>query len=45
MSSYPSTKNRFMENYDSISASGPAYLFMPAMLIFGLLVTELTREK
>ena len=42
---YPMTKNRFVSNYDVITGTGPMYLFMPTMVIFGLVVSEIAREK
>ena len=43
--SFPSAVNRFMVNYDVTSVQGPLYFFIPPMILFGMIVSEIAREK
>ena len=42
---YPKTANKFIKGYDSIALHGPFYFFIPSIFIFGLLLSELVKEK
>ena len=43
--SFPVPRNRYLKGYDAVSMAGPMYFFIPPMLIFGLLVSEIVKEK
>lgn len=42
---YPSIPSRYLSGYDVISTSGPFYLFIPPMVTFVIVLTEIVREK
>ena len=42
---YPKPINRYLKGYDPVAVNGPLYFFIPPMLIFGLLVSEIVKEK
>ena len=42
---FPQPKNRFVKGYDAVSVQGPLYFFSPPLLVFGLLVSEIAKEK
>jgi ABC-type multidrug transport system ATPase subunit len=43
--SFPQPPNRFLKGYDSVSMTGPFYFFIPPMFVFGLLISEIVKEK
>lgn len=43
--SYPLPENRFLKGYDAVSMTGPLYFFIPPMFVFGLLISEIVKEK
>ena len=43
--SFPQPVNRFIKGFDPVAVNGPLYFFIPPMLIFGLLVSEIVKEK
>ena len=43
--SFPLPANRFLKGYDSPSMTGPFYFFIPPMFVFGLLISEIVKEK
>ena len=43
--SFPVPLIRFIKGIDVVSINGPLYFFIPPMLIFGLLMSEIVREK
>jgi hypothetical protein len=42
---YPRVPSRYLTGYDVISTSGPFYLFIPPMVTFVIVLTEIVREK
>ena len=42
---FPLPANRFLKGYDAVSMTGPFYFFIPPMFVFGLLVSEIVKEK
>ena len=42
---FPLPPNRFLKGYDAVSMAGPLYFFIPPMFVFGLLVSEIVKEK
>lgn len=44
-SSFPEPENRLFKGHDVVSVSGPLYFFIPPMLIFGLVLSEIVKEK
>lgn len=45
MSDFPHSSNRFIEGYDTVTMQGPLYFFLPPMIIFIMVMTEMVREK
>lgn len=45
LQSFPVPPNRFLKGYDAVSMTGPLYFFIPPMFVFGLLVSEIVKEK
>lgn len=45
MGDFPHTPNRFIEGYDTVTMQGPLYFFLPPMIIFIMVMTEMVREK
>ena len=45
MSDFPHTSSRFIEGYDTVTMQGPLYFFLPPMVIFIMVMTEMVREK
>ena len=43
--SFPLPANRFLKGYDTVSMTGPFYFFIPPMFVFGLLISEIVKEK
>mmetsp|Transcript_23109 Transcript_23109/g.41251 ORF Transcript_23109/g.41251 Transcript_23109/m.41251 type:complete len:901 (-) Transcript_23109:1806-4508(-) len=42
---FPKIPSRYLSGYDVISTSGPFYLFIPPMVTFVIVLTEIVREK
>ena len=45
MSDFPHIKNRMAANFDTVTLQGPLYFFLPPMVVFMLVMTEMVREK
>ena len=45
MSDYPHSVNRLIQGYDTVTMQGPLYFFLPPMIVFIMVMTEMVREK
>lgn len=45
LSKSPDPPNRFLKGYDTVAVNGPMYFFIPPMVIFGALLSEIVKEK
>lgn len=45
LQSFPQTTNRAYDGFDVVSMIGPMIFFIPPMLIFGLFISEIVKEK
>jgi ABC-type multidrug transport system ATPase subunit len=45
LQTFPACINRFIKDLDVVSINGPLYFFIPPMFVFGLLVSEIVKEK
>jgi ABC-type multidrug transport system ATPase subunit len=45
MSDYPHLANRMAANFDTVTLQGPMYFYLPPMVVFIMLMTEMVREK
>ena len=42
---YPHVRSRFLEGYDVVAMTGGFYFYIPPMIVFVVLLTEIVREK
>lgn len=42
---FPKTLNRYFHHYSVVSTQGPLYFFIPPMILFGMIVSEIAKEK
>lgn len=42
---FPLTHNRYIHNYDIVTAAGAFYYMIPALFVFLFLQSEIVREK
>lgn len=45
MSDYPHIASRMVANFDTVTLQGPMYFYLPPMIVFIMLMTEMVREK
>jgi len=45
MSDYPHMASRMAANFDTVTLQGPMYFYLPPMIVFIMLMTEMVREK